>query len=189
MADFPAPIQDKLTGENGLLTLPWIQYFHGISGSVSATSAVGHPSALLYSSVNVSIADSTYTDMPWDSEVFDTVNVHSTSSATDRITIPSDGYYCFGARIHWATSAAGHRVVYITLNDPSPPTATAFMEQSVEIPAAHYNNRVNCRLSGIRHFDADDVLRVAVYQTTGGPLNVTCTAGPYQSNFWYFRFA
>lgn len=65
-----------------------------------ATPSSGTPAfvgASVYNSTNVTINHNTYTQIPFNSELFDTDNFHSTTTNNSRLTIPSgkDGKYQF----------------------------------------------------------------------------------------------
>lgn len=84
-----------------------------VSGGVPAWTTLASGStfagASLQNSTNQSIADSTYVNLSWDTETYDTDAYHSTSTNTDRITIPSGkaGYYLFRGSVRWNAYASG----------------------------------------------------------------------------------
>ena len=81
----------------------------------SGTTFVG---VSLYKSANQSLTSGAGTNATFDTELFDTDAFHSTSSNTDRITIPSGkaGYYLLTGRANFAASATGIRIGMIRKN-------------------------------------------------------------------------
>lgn len=76
----------------------------------------------IYNSATLSIANSTATQLTFDSEFFDTNGFHSTSTNTGRITIPSGyaGKYLINIATRWAAdSSAGNRQVNLYKNGSS----------------------------------------------------------------------
>jgi hypothetical protein len=72
----------------------------------------------LYKSANQSLTSGAGTNATFDTELFDTDAFHSTSSNTDRITIPTgkNGYYLLTGRANFAASATGIRIGMIRKN-------------------------------------------------------------------------
>lgn len=70
-------------------------------------------------STTINVTNNTLTKGTMDSEVLDSDGFHSTSSDTDRFTIPSAalaGTYLFTAMANWDSNTAGGRGVYFYLN-------------------------------------------------------------------------
>jgi len=93
-----------------------------VSGGVPswATPASGSTFAgcSLYKSANQSFSSGSGINATFDTELFDTDGYHSTSSNTDRITIPSGkaGYYLITGRATWNYSSTGQRIGTIRKN-------------------------------------------------------------------------
>lgn len=62
---------------------------HQAALSIARSQLTVGTGALVYSHVNLSISNATNTMLTFDSEVYDDANVHSTSSNTSRLTVPS----------------------------------------------------------------------------------------------------
>lgn len=64
------------------------------------------PAARVYNSGNIAIALSSWVSLTFDSERFDTDGMHSTSSNTERLTVPAGGagLYLIGVHVTWDTS-------------------------------------------------------------------------------------
>jgi len=129
----------------------------------------------VYRTTNLSASNGTTTSITYDSEVLDTDGFHSTSTNTDRLTVPTGkgGKYLFNAQISWAGNATGVRELRLHKFTPSesnanivgnnPPDASAFLQQ----------------LSWVQDLAAGDYVVFKVEQTSGGSLNVTGAATSY----------
>lgn len=140
--------------------------------------ATDSPSCRAYNSAAISIANTTATAVTLDSERFDNASMHSTSSNTSRITIPTGGggKYLFGSGTSWAGSAAGTvRYTYIQLN------ATTIVAAAVAQFGASSNSQIT--LTSAYSFAAADYIETIVYQDTGGALNLNSTAN-FSPEFW-----
>jgi len=73
----------------------------------------------LYNSTNTTVASGTYTDLTFNSELYDTDGFHSTATNTDRITIPAGkaGYYLIMSMIQYdGSSTTGIRTSNLVIN-------------------------------------------------------------------------
>lgn len=149
-----------------------IEYLAG-----DAASGNPKPMCRVYNSSATSIANSTATALTFDSERFDVGAMHSTSSNTGRITIPTGcgGIYSIGAHVQWASNATGARAVWLRINgttiiavDERSPFSGATITQSI---VTEYK------------LAAADYLEVVVQQTSGGSLNLN-NASAYSPEFW-----
>ena len=68
----------------------------GVPTWATPAASGGFVGAVVYNSGNFSVSNGTWTTINWDSELLDTDGFHSTSSNTDRFTIPTGkaGKYC-----------------------------------------------------------------------------------------------
>ena len=115
-----------------------------------------------------SIPDNTDTSVLFDLEDIDTHSIHSTSSNTDRLTIPTGwgGDWMVGATVKWAVSTAGtfrHAEILINgaikiVDDDQPATTSGYAAQN---------------LSTLWFPAATDYFTLRVKQDTGGNLNIT----------------
>ncbi len=155
-----------------------------LKGVVSGTEADKIPSAALTTNVagrktqsqTVSVLHATYTPL-----YFDTVDLDQgglTSAFTDRLTIPTAGFYHYGASLLWFINSVGHRHVEISLNSGSNAVA-----QDRKL-AVGDNVRTTNNLVGFRYFLAGDILRVYCSQTSGGSLSLDI--GLSASSFWAY---
>ena len=140
-----------------------------VSGGVPVWGAAPSPSFVGCSLVDSaaggqSISNSTWTALTWDSEDFDTDGFHSTSSNTDRITIPSGkaGKYLVTGIAGWGSETAGRRNHGIYKN------GTLYKAITMS-PAAQYPQ---ASISFIINLIVGDYLSFYVWQNTGTSITV-----------------
>lgn len=121
----------------------------------------------VYSSINQSILDATTTALTFDTEKEDDKGLHSVSVNTSRITFIVPGVYQSTATVRFAANATGSRDIFLLKNGTSR-ISEIFVLGSIN------GNVVN--LAGIDRFAAGDYLEVAVYQDSGGALNINAVA-------------
>ena len=120
--------------------------------------------ARVFKSSSQSISNSTVTDLTFDSETFDTDAFHSTSSNTDRLTVPAGkaGKYLVIAKMSYAGGVNGIRQVFIYKN-------------TTEIEALTWQNTSNSNadmcLSSIVDLTVGDYVKMVTWQNNGGSLN------------------
>lgn len=139
--------------------------------------ATDSPSCRAYKSGTQSISDNTATSVTYDSERYDNASMHSTSSSTDRITVPSGagGKYLFGTYVSWAADVDGYREVLILQNG-----ATTVGKDHRSVPGSGGNSAVT--VTSAYALAAADYISVTVQHTAGNALNVA------SSEFWAFWF-
>lgn len=116
--------------------------------------------AWIYNNTTQSIANATGTNITYNSEYYDTDNFHSTVTNTDRLTIPTSGYYIVTASIYWANNSTGLREIGLQKNG-------ATIRE-----AAHDNINANTQtITNISYFAANDYITLRAYQASGGALN------------------
>ena len=112
-----------------------------------------------------SIANNTNSTVLFNSEEYDTSTIHSTSTNTSRLTIPSgkDGYWAVTAKITFAGNSSGARQLRLNKNGSLVANflvpITGSGEQSIIL-----TNNLN--------LVATDYLEIVVYQNSGGALNL-----------------
>ena len=120
--------------------------------------------------------------IPWGSETYDTDAFHSTSTNTERLTVPSgkSGYYLISAQVTWSTNSTGYRISGIYKND------TLVFE--------HYARGVSDIQtmgfpSGVVYATAGDYFTVKMVQNSGDDRYLQASAGAgatlnkFQMNF------
>jgi hypothetical protein len=139
---------------------------------------INPPTCRVYRSTNQSITTATSTAITFNSERFDTDAMHDVVTNTDRITINTAGLYVISGNVTFDTSATGIRELTIELNG-----TTAIARLSVGNRSDNYNiASVTCAYK----LAATDFVKLVVYQTSGGALNVLSQANfsPEFSAVW-----
>jgi hypothetical protein len=133
------------------------------SGAFAQTSAAPSDiSARVFNSTNITIPHATIATLTFDSERWDTDNMHSTSSQTGRLTAQTAGKYLIFGQVRWGNNPTGYRDIQIALN------GTASIAESVtDSPAV-------AEMSVVTHYalSAGDFVELQVSQASGGPLDV-----------------
>ena len=118
----------------------------------------------VFKSASQSISNSTVTDLTFDSETFDTDAFHSTSTNTDRLTVPAGkaGKYLVIAKMSFNGGVNGIRQVFIYKN-------------TTEIEVLTWQNTSNSNadmcLSAIVDLAVADYVKMVCWQNNGGALN------------------
>lgn len=126
---------------------------------------LNHVGCGLYNSSGaVTIANATYTALPWDAESWDTTTLHDNSTNNTRITIPSGhgGKYLFTGRVAFDANGAGIREIKLVHNG-----AAIFNFATSAAFAAHY---LVLQIAAIYTFSAGDYAELYAYQSSGGAL-------------------
>ena len=130
-------------------------------------------SARVYNSTVLSIPNNTDTVLTFNSERWDTDNIHSTVSNTSRLTVQTAGKYYIYGHINWANNPTGRRYVYLLVN-----SITVLGTQTAPTVANNMNQNINTHYS----LNAGDYVELLVNQDSGGTLNVN-PIGSYSPEF------
>lgn len=135
------------------------------------------PLAKLRNSGAQSIPDSTSTALTWDSEVFDTVNGHDTTTNKSRYTVQAacDGIYQCRATVAWSANATGNRRVWFNVNGAG--------VDATENRLAGSSIQTSLTSATLLQLAAGDYVEVMVSQTSGGALALASGSGTFQSWF------
>lgn len=140
---------------------------HQITGSVTA------------------LANATWTNITFTGtahEDYDTAAIHDGASNTDRLTIPSNGYYTMSGKGATATNGTGVRGSRWTKNGTVIPGTTVMLPTTgagavSRHPAA--TTTVPCL--------ATDIIRLQLFQDSGGSLNTFADTDPENATFAEIR--
>lgn len=132
--------------------------------------------ARVYNSGAQTLTTAVEAALTFDSERWDTNNFHDTGSNTERLTIPTAGFYIFGAECRFVSNATGRRSLTVKLNAGATPLAQAIA--NALNGATHHLSVV-----GGYYFSAGDYIVPYVYQNSGGNLD-TVVAGNASPEFW-----
>ena len=139
------------------------------SGSEATVAArLAFVGARVYNNGNLAAGTGTNTYLTFNTERYDTSSIHSTSSNTSRLTVPTTGYYSISASVMFAANIQGVRGVDIRLNG------------STQIAQDRRNAVLNSDVTLITltttyQLTAGDYVELGVYQTSGVSLNVVYT--------------
>jgi hypothetical protein len=130
-----------------------------------STTAAG---CSLYSSVSVSIPNSTWTAVNFNSESLDTNAYHSTSSNTSRITIPAGkaGKYIIFGKAQFQKNGTGRRLAKLRING----TGTSYSEGEAP-PSNNQDTSITLTCINFASLSVNDYLELYVYQESGGSLD------------------
>lgn len=142
--------------------------------SLSVTGTVGYINPLdmgarVYNDANVVVTGSAIIALPFNSERWDTNNFHSTSIQTTRLTIPIAGKYWISGHVEFAGNAVGVRQAIIYVNGVTTPIAVSRVT-----PANTGASHISVSTEYI--FNVGDFVQLAVFQDSGGNLNVNSAA-------------
>jgi len=133
-----------------------------------ATPATGTTFAgcSLYMGSNQTLSNNTVTTLNWDGEDFDTDAFHSTSTNTNRITIPSGkaGKYLFTWNVAYTANSTGIRETALRKNG----SIVCYQD----FPVSSVNAETSMTASYIATAAVGDYFDLYGYQTSGGNLDV-----------------
>ena len=124
--------------------------------------------ARVYNDANLPIANETEVDLAFNSEVYDTNNIHSLATGTNsRLTCNVAGKYLIIGHFWFESQVAeiGFRNAYIKVND------SIYLCQQI-LPVRANPTSVSMELSTIAHLNVGDYVNLSVYQDSGGELDV-----------------
>ena len=137
----------------------------GADGAAWEAAAGANIGCRVYNDAAISVPNTTWTTLNFNSERWDTDNLHSTVSATDRITVTTSGVYVVMANVSFDSHANGDRWI------------TVILDGTTEIAVvAQPGNTTTMVASTIYSLTAGQYLQLRVYQSSGGALNVTAIA-------------
>lgn len=131
------------------------------------------PSARVYNNASISIPNNTVTALTFNSERWDTDNIHSTTTNTGRLTCVTAGIYHIYGTVQFAGNATGIRSLIIRLN------GTTYLASNLSIASSAINE---IAISTGYSLSATDYVELLVYQNSGAARNVN-SVGNYSPEF------
>ena len=142
----------------------------------AAASSPTYAGANVYPSAAQTLSNNTWTFITFNSEEFDTDSYHSTSTNTERMTIPTGkgGKYLITANIAFLDpTATGIRIVNMYKNGATPAAGTFLARGQIKCFTGGVN-MVN--FSVVASLAAGDYVSLSALQDSGGNLNIDGTA-------------
>lgn len=118
-------------------------------------------------SLSESINTATYTALTFDTNRFDTADLHSIVSNTSRLTAPVAGIYQITCTAQFATNGTGDRRLKLRLN------AATDLAQSAVQAATTASATTDLVVTTLYRLAATDYVECHAYQASGGALNVS----------------
>ena len=147
-----------------------VGYLGGLKRNGTVLSSLGASSELLgnygcraYNTSNITASNTTWTNLTFNTESWDSGTIHDIGSNTQNFTVPVAGKYLVRASVYWAANSTGLRQIRVTNGG----TATGEVGTTVGSSNAfsqQYMDVVSC--------SASDVLVFQVWQSSGGNLDV-----------------
>jgi len=141
-----------------------------LKDSAGVVSSLGGGSAFVgarvYNTTAISCANGAAVLLTFDSERYDTDNIHSTATNTGRLTATTAGKYHITGEATFAANATGNRGIVLRINGV---TEIAH----VRVPAAGGSDVTMLSISSTWDMAATDYVELMAYQTSGGVLSVT----------------
>lgn len=129
-------------------------------------------------STNYTLINNSVAALTFDAERTDTDAIHSTSVNTDRLTAPVAGVYLIGGSTRYATNAVGVRTTYIEQNGS--------VIIGLDTKAGISGTLTDISLNTLYYLNAGDYVRLMIFQTSGGNLDVQ-NVGNFSPEFWMYR--
>lgn len=135
--------------------------------------------ASLQQTVAQAISDSTFTALTFAVEDVDYDGGHSTVTNTDRYTAQTEGWYWVAGGASFAANATGRRGIRYTVNGSAVDCSECYYQAT-----SAGTSQIAGRAKTV-YLTVGDILRVEVYQSSGGSLN-TAVTGAVGSNLSIF---
>jgi hypothetical protein len=138
----------------------------GISSLERLVLNTPRPSARVYNSATISTTSGAFTALTFNTERWDTDEIHSTSSNTGRLTCVTPGIYSITGHVLWAANATGQRIVQIRLN------GSTYIGGGDRRMAATGGALTAQNAVTTHRLAAGDYVELVALQESGGALNV-----------------
>lgn len=136
-----------------------------VSGAGGGTAAADVGAQVIAAAAQ-SINNNTATALTFSSEVYDTDAIADLGAQATRLTCKTAGKYHIEVHCEFAANATGIRIAWLYIGGVN-------QNEGVTLNSAGAGVAVWASASFIRDMDEDDYAEIDVYQTSGGPLNVT----------------
>lgn len=137
---------------------------HMADNSVNPYTDIVFDGCILRKSADQTIGTGSITAVTWDTEDADTQSYHSTSSNTDRITVPKAGNYLFTYHAAFAANTTGQRYFWLAKN------GGASDRRGYQLTSASSGDVTAATGALIINLAINDYINMQVYQNSGGNL-------------------
>lgn len=163
-------------GNEGVQGVQGNQGFQGVDGPQGTEGPQGPPgivtgfagpiafTAKAYNSSNQSIPNSSDTALVFDSEEFDTDNIHSLTVANTRMTVRTAGQYFLQGQISLASSTGGTRVLKVVKN--SSQLVAEFKDDALSPATDHF-----FQVQGLQNSNVNDYYELFINQDSGSAID------------------
>jgi hypothetical protein len=137
----------------------------GVPSWATPAGGVTFSGCSAYNSSNLSIADTTWTTVTYNTERYDTDSYHDTSTNTSRFTIPTGktGYFLISVTMAFSTNTTGSRNAKLIVN------GSDIRQLSQQSSPSSFIDTFGAVLA----LTAADYVELQVLQTSGGSLNLS----------------
>jgi hypothetical protein len=146
---------------NGAVNAAKVQ--NGALGTGEFSSSI--PAAHVTRTAAQSIPSGFTTTLAFNTERYDTANMHSNATNNSRLTAPVTGIYAVTAQVEWAGNVNGGRAIFLEKNGPAPIASDNEPPSPVDVPVIQ-------ELTTQVRLQAGDFVRAVVDQGSGGALDV-----------------
>ena len=144
-------------------------------GAVGAAQiSPGIPAVRVTSSANQSIPHAAFTNIAFDTESYDTANMHDNTTNNHRLVAPIDGVYQITGQVEWAANGTGGRDLAINSIGGSPGGTLAYTRENDPSGPNAWPQQVTSYVK----LTAGTSVYLTAFQTTGGALNT------FANSYW-----
>lgn len=138
-----------------------------------------------YLQTTMTIANNTDTFVTWDAESIDTDGFHSTTTNTDRFTVPAGkaGKYLFSGTVQFQGNSTGSRTIAVAKNGATGGSRLAIFEE-----APGNTTQINLNWFLVVNAAVADYFGVYVAQTSGGNLSLYGNASNTMASTFAFVY-
>jgi hypothetical protein len=163
--------------ESRLAKVPKARLADNVADRAIGPSKIGLvPAARVESTTAVTTQSGVETVLSFDSELFDTANLHAPSSDLTRLTAPVAGVYDITGQVEWDTIGGGSRLLLIRRNDGRRIGVSL-------IPGATAANFVYQQVTTQAKLNAGDYVELRATQTSGSTIEIFKGGDEESQNF------
>lgn len=124
--------------------------------------------ARVKNSTQLNAADQTGTILTWDTEIFDTDNIHDNTTNTDRLTCKTAGYYLIIGCVQFLANTTGYREAHVRVNGQGTDSTMPAIEK---VPASPLETTA-VNLSCVINMAVNDYVTLVAVQSSGSTLGI-----------------